>query len=545
MAQIGWFTLPPLVRFSDRLVQALASAREELDALNVFPVPDGDTGTNLLLTFEAANEALRDALAEQGGVQTADLTRSVAAYYRGLLLGARGSSGVIMSQLVGALVRRLTAAPTDERPAVSLAEALTAATAAAYAAVGEPVEGTVLSVARAASDASRLRAADPDALPGEVLVAAAAAAREALRRTPEQLPVLRRAGIVDAGGSGLCVVLDAAETAATGRPRPRGAAGPRRSRVPVPMPADDLTEEGPAYEVMYLLEADDERVPPLRQRLLGLGDSLVVVGGEGLWNVHVHTDDVGAAIEAGIETGRPYRVRVTHFAEQVAAAQVPPRAGRRVVVVAYGKGLARLFAQAGAEVVTVDPGQRPTAAELVAAVRVAGAVEVLLLPNDPDVAPVAEAAARLAQEDDGIRVAVVATRAQVQGLAALAVHDPGRSLDADLVEMTAAARHARTGSVTVAAEHAVTSAGRCRPGDVLGSVEGDYVVVGDDLFTVAVDVLERMLGGGGELLTLVYGAGAAGLGERCAEHLATTHPLVDVTVYDGGHEQFALLLGVE
>jgi dihydroxyacetone kinase-like predicted kinase len=157
----------------------------------------------------------------------------------------------------------------------------------------------------------------------------------------------------------------------------------------------------------------------------------------------------------------------------------------------------------------------------------------------------AEAAARAAREESDVRVAVIATNAQVQGLAALAVHEPGRPFDHDVLEMTAAARHARSGAVTVAVKQAMTTAGPCEPGDVLGAIEGDFVLVGDDLASVATQVLERLLGGGGELVTLVAGADAGDLAERCASYLSATHPTVDVVVYDGGQQRYPLLVGVE
>jgi dihydroxyacetone kinase-like predicted kinase len=170
---------------------------------------------------------------------------------------------------------------------------------------------------------------------------------------------------------------------------------------------------------------------------------------------------------------------------------------------------------------------------------------VVLVPNSKDVVPAAEAAARLVEEEDAVRVAVIPTRAQVQGIAALAVHEPVRPFDQDLVEMTAAARHARSGAVTVAARRAITSAGPCEPGDVLGAVEGDFVVVGEDLAAVSVDVLERMLRGGGELVTLIAGKGGTEVTAACEAHLKEQHPSVDVLRYDGGQERYPVLLGVE
>lgn len=552
-SHVATFDLDVVVRFADLVVTALAEAREEIDALNVYPVPDGDTGTNMYLTVEAAREGLRERLASGAEPEDERFRDALAGYARGMLLGARGNSGVILSQLVGALLRRMSAAGPDDRSAVVFAEGLAIAADAAYAAVGRPAEGTMLTVARAAADAACDVVGDPvggrGARLADVVRAAAAAAREALRHTPEQLPVLREAGVVDAGGRGLCVVLDAAETALTGQhPIVEPAFGTRA--IPVPVPTDDLTEDGPAYEVMYLLDTDgpgDVAVAGLRQRLAGLGDSLVVVGGDGLWNVHVHVDDVGAAVEAGIDAGRPRRIQVTHFAEQVARARErrSERKGRAVVAVVAGPGLAALFRDAGAIVVEGGPGRRPSTGMLLEAVRSTGAAEVIVLPNDHDSVGVAEAAARAAEESGDAHVVVIPTRAQVQGIAALAVHEPGRPLDADVVQMTAAARGARDGAVTVAARQAMTSAGPCDVGDVLGVVNGDFTVVGRDLGEVAISVVERLLVGGGELVTLVTGEGGDGLAELCGDHVRSHHAGVDVVVHDGGQGRYPLLVAVE
>ena len=557
-----------ILRFVDIATDALAAAREEIDALNVYPVPDGDTGTNMYLTVSAARDAVsEDALAE---VITPESTRGEArhaaltAFARGALLGARGNSGVILSEMLGAIARRIGSAPAEEPNARTMAEALRDATDASYRAVGTPVEGTILTVARAASDAAMARAQHPGVRARDVFTAAAAAAREALARTPEQLDVLRHAGVVDAGGRGLSVILDAAETAMTGR-RPLAVHSPLGHRsIPLPQaaasPVGDLTPEGPSYEVMYLLEADDDRIPGLRERLTPLGDSLVVVGGQRLWNVHVHVDDVGAAIECGIEAGRPYRVRVTHFAEQTAEPDehrsqhraqparrpsVESGPSRRVVAVAAGPGLTRLFEDAGAIVVGGGPGRRPSTGEVLRAITESGARELVILPNDADSVRVAQIAAGTAETDLGLRVAVVPTQAQVQGLAAMAVHEPGRSFDQDVLEMTATARHARHGAVTIAARQAMTMAGPCEPGDVLGVIAGDFAVVGADLHDVATEVLERMVGGGADLVTLVAGADAGDLAERAAAWIDVHHPHLDVVVYDGGQERYPLLLSVE
>ncbi|MGN0065385.1 MAG: DAK2 domain-containing protein [Nocardioides sp.] len=539
-------TVDVIARFVDIATDALSLAREEIDALNVYPIPDGDTGTNMFLTVSAARDGLRDA--RSGGAEV-DLPEALAIVSRAALMGARGNSGVILSQMLRGFAGRLQGGEVEETRSQAWARALVAGTDASYAAVGTPVEGTILTVARAAADAATaLVDADPTVSSRQAVVVAAAAAREALARTPEQLPALAAAGVVDAGGRGLCVILDAVETLSTGR-RPMAVPhAPGVRTIPVALvPSDDLSEDGPAYEVMYLLDADDDRIADLRARLAGLGDSLVVVGGDGLWNVHVHVDDVGAAIEAGIEAGRPHRVKVTHFHEQVVEARQrnAPRTGRRVVAVAAGPGLANIFSEAGATVVLGGPGARPSTGQFLAAINECGAHEVVLLPNDGESVRAAEIAAHTARDESGLKVEVIATSAQVQGLAAMAVHEPGRSFDADVREMTATARHVRHGAVTVAARQAITMAGPCEPGDVLGVIAGDFAVVGQDLVTVAREIVERLLAGGGELVTVVAGEGGTELAESVATLVERAHPAVDVVTYDGGQDRYPLLVSVE
>lgn len=343
------------------------------------------------------------------------------------------------------------------------------------------------------------------------------------------------------------MVLDAAETAVTGQHHVGATVEMGRHAIPRPVPTDDLSPDGPAYEVMYLLDADDDAIPGLRGRLQELGDSLVVVGGEGLWNVHVHVDDVGSAVEAGIDAGRPRRIRVTHFAEQLSRAREKraERRGRAVVAVAAGDGLAALFQEAGATVIESVPGRRPSTGEILEAIERSRAHEVVVLPNDPDSVGVAAAAAAAAEEDGDVRVVVVPTRAQVQGIAAIAVHEPGRNFDSDVVHMTSAARSTRHGAVTVAARQAMTTAGPCEAGDVLGVLQGDFAIVGHDLVAVGTEVLERLLGGGGELVTLVRGEDADDLAEQCQAWVEAHHPGVDVLVYDGGQARYPLLVAVE
>ncbi|MEV0615541.1 DAK2 domain-containing protein [Nonomuraea sp. NPDC050404] len=509
---------PPAVRRWARLAaDALGRARTEIDALNVFPVADGDTGTNLHLTMLSAAEAV-ESLPDDVDAAVVWQTLSY-----GALVGARGNSGVIVSQALRGLAEVLKDGP-------DLRAGLLRAALLAREAVARPVEGTVLSVLESAARAVQEMEGD---LP-EVARQAAGEARAALRRTPGQLEVLARSGVVDAGGAGAAIVLETLATVVTG-------ASAGHYEVPAPTSrVSPMTEVGAGYEVMYLLDADDRAVARLRRELDAMGDSLVVIGGDGLWNVHVHVPEAGPAVEAGVRAGRPYRIRITYLAERTHTGD----AGRGVVAVAAGDGIARLFEECGAVVVRRAPGTRPTLPAMLAAIRQAGG-EVAVLPNDENVRAVAAAAAEIARED-GVTVSVLPTEATVQGLAALAVHDPLRRFDDDVVAMTDAAGHTRYGHVTVADREAFTSAGVCRPGDVLGLIEGDVAVIGGSLDGVATVVVNRMLAGGGELVTLVTGSEAPeGLVGAVEEYLGRTRPEVDVVVYDGEQGGYPLLIGVE
>jgi dihydroxyacetone kinase-like predicted kinase len=214
------------------------------------------------------------------------------------------------------------------------------------------------------------------------------------------------------------------------------------------------------------------------------------------------------------------------------------------LAVAAGPGLVELFTEAGAEVLEGGPGRRPSTGQILAAIEATGAEEVVVLPNDGDSIGAAEAAAHEAGER-GVHVVVIPTRAQVQGIAALAVHEPNRPLESDVVQMASAARGARHGAVTIAVKDAMTTAGPCSEGDALGMVHGDFAIVGEDLYEVATGVLERLLGGGGELVTIVSGAEAGDLAEACEHWVGQTHPGVDVVVYVGGQERYPVLVAVE
>jgi DAK2 domain fusion protein YloV len=502
------------------------------------PCPTATPGTNLYLTFDAAIDEVVAVHEGAGILGTASLVRECHTLKRAILLSARGNSGVIVSQLNGA----------------GLAGALASADRLAWRAVTEPKEGTILSVSRAVSD--RLRDAvdrDPTVPLAEVITLAVDTGTDALERTPSQLPALARAGVVDAGGAGYLLLIEALARVIHGQP-PQADDDPMRrhlgwSRPVLPARAHaessgDDGGEGPAYEVMYLLtDSDEERVAALRTRLSALGDSLLVVGAEGTWNVHVHVDDPGAAIEAGIEAGRPHRIVVTHFGDQIKHALDP--SALAVVACAAGEGIAEVFRAAGASVVLSGPGRRASAGQILEAIRTSGAGQVLVLPNDGDTELAAQAAARAAAEE-GQSVQVVRSRTAVQGIAALAVFDHGTDLAANAQAMADAAAATRHGAVTIARKEALTAAGVCHVGDVLGVVQGEFAIIGSDLYDVAGQVVQALVGDDGELLTVISGDDApADLASAVVAAARIRRRDLEVTHIHGMQPLYPLLLGVE
>lgn len=503
-------------------VASLRRHEQEINDLNVYPVPDGDTGTNLLLTLCSAQDAI-------AGLPDDDVGVTLSAMARGALLGARGNSGVITAQWISGLALGLR----DPSP-------LAAAATAAYAAVAHPVEGTILTVARAADGRSIKEAAD--------------AAAEALARTPEQLPALAAAGVVDAGGRGLVLLLDALAEALTGE----AVEHDLDVTAPVVHATPQLNYRGPAFEVQFLIETGQKEIAALRAALDRLGDSLVIVGGldsaeslasdgpesRPVWRVHVHVDDAGAAIEAALLAGSPHQIQITHLtsAKAEGAPRRPDPTARAVVVTANGDGIARLLGSEGAVTVKANP----STAEILDAILATGAGRVAVLPTDANLRAVAQSAADEAF-GEGVKVRVIPTRSPVQALAALAVRDPGRRFEDDVIAMAEAAAACRSAEVTVASREALTMAGRCLPGDVIALVEGEVNVIGRDLVAVCREVLDRMLATGrNELVTILTGAGApADLAEALREHLATKWPFVEVHAYEGGQPHYPLLVGVE
>lgn len=533
-APISSFTLPILHTWLVEAQSALRAAREEIDALNVFPVPDGDTGTNLYLTVEAACAAFIE--------PCEDLAAAALGVGRAAILGARGNSGVIFSALLRDLVAELAKSPED------FARALSQGASGAYRAVASPLEGTILTVASQSAQEAELVASRGADL-AEVAIAAADAAYSSLLRTPELLVQLRDAGVVDAGGRGLVVVLDALVTVLTG-------ATPRRTDHAIhPVGHYSRSVDSKEYkvgdiecEVMYHFDA--EECTELRNVLESLGTSVMVAGIDSLWKVHVHVPlhRVSDCINAGIARGIVTQVCVVPLDLHAANGAHPQSTevrSRILIAVTHGEGVQRLLESLGVTCIPTPARQQPSAAEIIAAIKGSEAREIVILPADRDTHPVADIAAA-DMRAVGYRVSVIPSRAITQTLAAIAVHDSSLEFDRDVVSMTRAASATRYGAITRATRDVLTMAGACKSGDYLGLIDGEISVIDSDLLTVSKNLLRRMLAPGAELLTIVTGNE---LTEPEIESFLTwvkaSYPLIDLELVSGEQPLWPFIFGVE
>jgi DAK2 domain fusion protein YloV len=520
---------------------ALRAHQERLNRLNVYPVPDGDTGTNMALTLESV-------VAELGSGADPHMEDVCRAISHGSLMGARGNSGVILSQVLRGLTDRFKAEGAIDGP--QLADALEAATAAAYEAVMRPVEGTILTVVRATADGARAACTDGDGSLEAVVDAGLGAARAALERTPDLLPVLAEAGVVDAGGAGLVLLLEVLAHVVDGRPmsRPDPEAAARPSAGAVGAAPDEPSPDDLRYEVMFLLDAPDEAVDRFKRAWAGVGDSIVVVGGDGVWNCHIHTDDIGAAIEAGVDVGRPRQIRVTDLAEQVGAHAADHRlpashTTTAVVAVGNGDGVAGIFRSLGVQaVVAGGQSMNPSTAELLDAVQATSSDGVVLLPNNKNVVAVAERVEGLASKP----VRVVPTTSIAEGFAALIGFDAGADADTNAKAMAEASEQVCWGEVTWAVRDATTPAGAVKEGEYLALLGHDIVAVAPDVVDAACALLDRLVDADHELVTVVEGEAATEEAtERIAAWLAEHRPDAAVELHRGDQPLAAYLFSAE
>jgi DAK2 domain fusion protein YloV len=526
---------------------ALRAHQESINRLNVYPVPDGDTGTNMALTLESVVSEI--------GAAGDDMAATCKAISHGSLMGARGNSGVILSQILRGLTSTF-AASADGVTAGDLADALAAAAESAYGAVMRPVEGTILTVVREASEAAKEVAAGGAALV-DVLDAARARGQSALERTPEMLPVLKEAGVVDAGGAGFLLLLDAALHAVAGRPMPEPAPVTAGVAPAAAMPGHGEGDVGDLrYEVMYFLEAPDETIPAFKDVWAGIGDSIVVVGGDGIWNCHIHTDDIGAAVEAALDCGRPRKIRVTDLMEQVEEerwvregaaepAEEPPLkpVTTGVVAVATGDGIRRIFHSLGVQkIVAGGQSMNPSTAQLLEAIEAVPADHVVILPNNKNIVPVAEQVDALTAKS----VRVVPTRGIAEGFAALLAYDPECEGDLNAETMSQAASAVVAGEITQAVRDSSCDAGPITAGDWLGIARDGIRVVEPSVAAAVVGLLDQLVKDDHEMVTLIEGDGSSAADTRTAtEWLEEHRPGVQVEVHKGGQPLYPYLVGIE
>ena len=525
----------------DAALASLEANRARIDDLNVYPVPDGDTGTNLTMTVRA----VADAVDHTSAASRHSLARDVA---RGALMGARGNSGVIFSQIVRGAADVLGETSDPLIDADATARALRGASDAAYRAVRRPVEGTMLSVIRELAEEAEARAPEHPPI-GELLRDLVRRGEDALARTPEQLQVLRDAGVVDAGGAGLVELVRGVAAAVTGEP------------IPEPPPIEEhLSHEAihqePSqfrYCTVFLIEGEDLDRDALEADLEELGDSLLVVGDPSTIKVHVHTDDPGAALSIGTKAGTIDRIEIANMHEQTQQREErllslvpdaePAKSG--VVAVVAGEGNRKLFEGLAAHVgpiSIVEGGQtmNPSTADLLRAVQSIDAEEAIILPNNSNIVLAAEHAAANAERT----VEVVPTTSIPAGLAAMVAFDGSRTAAGNAKEMREAIETVKTGEVTIASRDVQMNRIPITKGEWLGLSEGEPVSGGADFDDVTYAVVEHLLSEPRELLTLLIGRDGAKL-QGVLDRIAEEHPDVEVDVQEGGQPHYHLLLSAE
>ena len=517
----------------------LAANQEEVNRLNVFPVPDGDTGTNMLLTLQSAVEDIKDSTAPE-------VSKIAALASHGSLMGARGNSGVILSQIFRGFARsvqgKTTLSPQE------LAQAFEEAAAAAYRAVNKPTEGTILTVAREAGRAASAAAALPDATAPAVIAAAAEGARLAVLKTPSQLPILHEAGVVDAGGFGLQIMLEGmlktvaeAEAALASLP----AATPKAAQVSMELP-----EGGWGYCTEFLIEGKALDVDVIRNKIESMGNSVLVVGEPELIKVHVHTDDPSRVIALAGSYGKLLKLNVGDMSTQhkriidSEAASGPRRSnGVGMVAVVAGPGLVEIFRGLGVDAI-VEGGQtmNPSTQDMLYAVEKVPYDAVILLPNNGNVILAAKEVVGLTKK----KVHLIETRSVPQGVAAVVAFNPERSGDENSAAMRKEAARVQTIEVTHAVRDTRSNGLKVKKGDVIGLINDKLEFAGGDYSEVVNKALGKLGPDSYELVTVYRGEGATDDELRKLESaIKNAYPRLEVEVQQGGQQHYPFILSVE
>lgn len=517
---------------------SLALHKEEINSLNVFPVPDGDTGTNMNLTVEAANREM-----SKPGVDS--LKQVTEALAMGSLMGARGNSGVILSQIFRGFSKGL-AVGEEITPAI-FANALQGGVDTAYKAVIKPVEGTILTVARCAAKAANKHTRSADSI-NTLMKYVLEEALETLKQTPEMLPVLKQAGVVDAGGKGLCYIFEGWLNFLEGRIVQTQFS----SAAPVISEQVEVENLEFGYCTEFIVTGENLKEEIFRKELDMHGDSLLVVGTSGLIKIHIHTNNPGLVLDFALSQGKELQdikidnMRLQHTevltAKQGTVPSEPKQTG--VIAVASGKGLEEIFTSMGADHVVVG-GQtmNPSTEDFLNAIDKLNAKQIIILPNNSNIILAAKQAAEISE----LPVAVIPTKTIPQGLAAMLNYSPDTEDLGQLAdEMESAVSGVKTGQVTFAVRDSVFDGKPIAEGNILGIAEGKIVTVEENVEDTTLKLVEQMVDSESEIITLFYGEEIAReQAEKIASSIEDAHPDCEVELHPGGQPLYYYIIAIE
>ena len=519
---------------------SLQEHKESLNSLNVYPVPDGDTGSNMAATLNSVVSEI-ESLEEN-----LELENIIDAISHGSLMGARGNSGVIISQILRGFVSKIKNASRKTIDANLFSEALSEAASAAYEAVGNPVEGTILTVVRETAEAAEKAASEKLSLLPLVEIAREAAKRS-LDSTPELLPVLARAGVVDAGGSGFLLMLDSLLHIIDDRPMPEPEVVTASLDSLILDVHDETSNSGTRYEVMYFLDAPDDLIPDFKKAWSEIGDSIVVVGGENIWNCHVHTNNIGAAVEAGISIGKPYEIRVTDLFEEIAGNyhdhDIADPVGCSVIAVANGDGIGEIFRSLGAtRIVNGGQSMNPSTADLLEAAEATASEHVIILPNNSNIVAVAEQV----DSQTSKTVRVVGTHTVTEGFASLLGYDPEATSEKNQTGMLQASQMVESGEITTAVRNSTSEIGEIKKGNFLGLQKGKVTVVAETIVEATNNLLKEMISDEHEIVTLVSGEDSNKKEtDEIVAWVNAEYEELEVEVHEGGQPLYPYYIGIE
>jgi len=519
---------------------SLQEHKESLNSLNVYPVPDGDTGSNMAATL---NSVVSEIESLEGNLELENIIDAIS---HGSLMGARGNSGVIISQILRGFVSKIKNASRKTIDANLFSEALSEAASAAYEAVGNPVEGTILTVVRETAEAAEKAASEKLSLLPLAEIAREAAKRS-LDSTPELLPVLARAGVVDAGGSGFLLMLDSLLHIIDDRPMPEPEVVTASVDSLILDVHDETSNSGTRYEVMYFLDAPDDLIPDFKKAWSEIGDSIVVVGGENIWNCHVHTNNIGAAVEAGISIGKPYEIRVTDLFEEIAGNyhdhDIADPVGCSVIAVANGDGIGEIFRSLGAtRIVNGGQSMNPSTADLLEAAEATASEHVIILPNNSNIVAVAEQV----DSQTSKTVRVVGTHTVTEGFASLLGYDPEATSDKNQTGMLQASQMVESGEITTAVRNSTSEIGEIKKGNFLGLQKGKVTVVAETIVEATNNLLKEMISDEHEIVTLVSGEDSNKKEtDEIVAWVNAEYEELEVEVHEGGQPLYPYYIGIE